>query len=482
MPNVSAKARKAAKAQGITTLLAKGCSLLFGIWLARILNPEDFGALAIAILINSFIFSISNFGFQTYIIQRAENDDRVNDACYVFNLVVSSFLGLCVSVAALLWPGIDDNLRIMVSLYGLNVIAASLSYVPLALLKRELNFAKSARADLAASFSSSSLRVAFAAAGFGVLSFPCADLIASLARNGVAAHYCRWRPRLRLPSTTIVREVTAFGMPTTLVSLASFAASQIDKFLVISTYPLAAVGYYTFGSTQAAMFYNTVMTPQANVFMAVFARLRDRLDELRDTVFKSTRFVYSWAFPVHLFLLIHTEMVIRAVFTEKWLVAIPLMKIFVVDYLWRSAFSGVTALQLAFGLAKAAARTKWINAGIFVSAVLVAAEADVPIEGYAIAAVGASMICAIHNVVANGRLIQLSYRAYAQNLLVPTVVGLTAAAMGLGFACIPNAANNWLQLLSTAGVFGAAYLSLTYLFNREVLLWRDRAGTSRKHV
>jgi O-antigen/teichoic acid export membrane protein len=483
MSEVAKKARKAAGAQGATTLLAKALNLVFGIWLARILSPDDFGALAIAVLVNSFITSISNFGFQTYLIQRAENDDFVNDACYIFNLVVSSFLGLCISVTVLLWPGVDSGLKTMISLYGLNVILASLSYVPLALLKRELDFAKSARADLAASFSSSSLRVVFAAAGFGPLSFPCADLVASLVRNRVAAHYCRWRPRMSLPSANVLREVISFGVPTTLVSLASFAASQIDKLLVISTYPLAAVGHYSFGGAQAAMFYNALLAPQANVFMATFARLRDHLDTLRGAIFKSTRFVYSWALPFHLFLLLHTEMVIRVVFTEKWLIAAPLMKIFVIDYLFRSAFSGITAIQLAFGLAAAAARTKWINAGLFIGATVLAATLRATIEGYAVAAVSAGLLSTLHNIIVNGRVAGISWSAYFRNLMPPTIAAAIATFVAQTYIWAgPTPGKPWLQLLDTGLVFGASYLFVTFAVNREAVLWRGRPGISRKHV
>ena len=459
----------ASLAQGVTTLAGKALNLLLAILLARLLYPQDYGLFTISLIVTGLANMLSNFGFQSYIIQAKELGQSELNTCYTLNVLLSIVLGVAVAGIGLLWPNPPPLLPAMLAMYGLMVFLSGLSYIELALLKRELNFAASARAELAYTTVSMGGRVGFALAGFGALCFPLGDVLGALVRWLLAKRMSKATLRIEKPQATASRSALTFGMHATSVALASFVANQSDKALVTVNHPVAAVGLYGFGSNTAAMFYNAFIVPQTGVFLATFARLREDVEEARRVLGVATRLIFSLALPLNVLWLLETERLLTAVFGPQWLAAAPLVRIFAVDYLIRSMVSGITGMQMSFGLAAAAARTKWANAAVFVGFLLLATWLQVDITGYAIAYVAANIVATVHNLHVNGRLLQIRWIPYLANLMPPAVIAVVSTlawwVAGPYFRSLPL----WPAIGGLVGTWLLTYALLTAGFNRMVL-------------
>jgi PST family polysaccharide transporter len=457
---------RATLAQGGMALLGKLANLGLSILLARLLFPEDYGLAAIALVLAALATLLGNFGFQSYLIQSRDVAQAEIDSCYTLNTIFSLLLGMVIAVAGQLWPGLPPTLRWMLALYGLQVVVMGQAQVQLALLKRQLDFRRSGQAELANTVVSASGRVAFALAQYGALCFPLGDLLGALARLLIARRMGGPRPRLLPLSTLSARGPLRFGLHSTSIGLASFFANQTDKLLLAAAFPVASVGLYAFSGNAAAMFYNAFIVPQTSVFLAAFSRLREDVDAARGYLMDSTRLVFSLALPVNLLLLLETERVLLVVFTEKWLPAAPLVQLLALDFVVRSMFTGITSLQLSFGLAAAAARTKWINATIIVACLASAYLMQLPLYGYALAGLAGNLLATFHNVLVNGRLLQLRWLRYFGNLLPPAAVALAATLAW--YLARPLWAGNpdLVQLLASSALWLLAYALLTLAFNR----------------
>ena len=467
--NMGKKVSGAARSQAVTALAGKAINLLLGIVLARLLLPEDYGLFTIALIVIGLANLVSNFGFQSYIIQAKSLSQQEINICFTLNMGMSALLGSIVASIGFFWSDSSSYLATMFVLYGFFIFISGLSYIRLALLKRDLDFAASSRADLAYTVVSMGGRVGFAAAGLGALCFPLGDALGALVRWLLVTRLSTVVPRLEMPSRASSREVIRFGAHATSVGMASFVANQSDKALVTINHPVAAVGLYGFGSNTAAMFYNAFIVPQTSVFLATFARLRDDLEEARRVVAVATRLIFSLALPLNILWLLETERLLNAVFGPQWLAAAPLVRIFAVDYLIRSMVSGITGMQMSFGLAAAAARTKWTNAAVFVGFLLLATWLQVDITGYAIAYVAANIVATVHNLCVNGRLLQIRWIPYLANLMPPAVIAVVSTlawwVAGPYFRSLPL----WPALGGLAGTWLLTYALLTAGFNRMVL-------------
>ena len=478
MSEMKARIARASLAQGVTALIGKATNMVLAIALARLLFPEDYGLFTITLVVTGLANMLSHFGFQSYIIQAKELTTEAINTCYTLNLGFSIVLGLVVAGVGLAWSDPPPLLPVMLCMYALLVFLSGLTYIELALMKRDLDFTRSSRADLSFTLVSMSGRVGFAAAGLGALCFPLGDVLGGLVRFVLVRRMSKARLKLAMPSRTISGEALWFGMHATSVGLASFVANQSDKVLITANHPVAAVGLYGFGSNTAAMFYNAFIIPQTSVFQATFARLRDDLDEARRVLGVATRLIFSTALPLNVLWLLEAERLLLAIFGPRWVEAAPLIQVFAIDYLVRSMFSGITGLQMSFGLASEAARTKWANALVFVIFLLAATWIGTAIVGYAIAYVSANVVATAHNLHVNGRLLQLRWGAYALNLLPPALIAL--ASTGVWWLARPYLAALplWPAVGALAGAWLGTYLLLTIGFNR--MVFTTMLGALRK--
>lgn len=68
--------------------------------LARLLSPDDFGLLAIAMTVIAFLMAVTNFGMVPALVQRAENDPRHYDVAWTVGVMRALTVALAVLVAA----------------------------------------------------------------------------------------------------------------------------------------------------------------------------------------------------------------------------------------------------------------------------------------------------------------------------------------------------------------------------------------------
>jgi O-antigen/teichoic acid export membrane protein len=274
--------------------------------------------------------------------------------------------------------------------------------------------------------------------------------------------------RVSAPIGPAAREALRFGMHSTSVGLGSFVANQTDKALLSASFPVAAVGLYGFASHVAALFYNAVIVPQTGVFLSSFSRLRDDLPAARRLLAVSTRLLFSLALPVSALWVLEPRRLLEAFFGPRWIPAAPLVQIFALDYLMRAVFSGITGVQISFGLAAAAARTKWINALVFVALLLAAAASGVGLIGYALAYVTGSLVASLHNAAVNGKLLAIDWSAYARNLWPPLAIGMAST---LAWALARGLVGHWPlwpALVTLSGTWLVTYCALSLGFNRMV--------------
>ncbi|MFZ2904626.1 MAG: oligosaccharide flippase family protein [Cyclobacteriaceae bacterium] len=469
------KAKRAGKIQFIAILISKGIGVIFTVLLARILFPEDYGNLTVALIFTGFLTIFSNFGFQTFLIQNNNDDPGIPHTTFFLELAFSGLVIIILLSCSFLAQYHFGNEVVgnMLRLYCINILVISIGHTPLALFKRNLDFDISSGSEVAYTISSNIFRVVFALSGFGALCFPIGDILGNILKTGMIYWRSAFRPQWKFFEKSKVKEILRFGGYTSLTSIGAYMANQIDKVLVASVFPIKQVGFYNFGYAQSGLYFNLIQASQTSVLLSLFAKFRDNLPEARRVLMNVTRLVNFLALPVYGYAILEAELIVKVIFSEKWLGAVPYFQIFAADFLFRSFFTGITGIQLAFGLAKSAARTKLINSVLFVLLLLIASGFNKP-EYYAWFYFLATVVSTMHNVVVNGKLLELKYGSYARNF-IPNMITIALTLIGYYtvFSMI-RIDDDMVKLLTSGLFFSAFYFFSTLLFNRSMLLqvWR----------
>lgn len=404
-------------------------------------------------------------------LQSDESDERTPHIVFVLEFCFATLVAAVLFGASFLIANFYDNIKLqtIIQLYSLIIILNSLSSVPLALFKRDLNFRLSSRSEFAFILFSSGGRCLFAFSGFGAVSYPLGDLLGHTFKIFTTYFNTSFRPKLSVFKWNKAKNVLQFGGYTSLSSVGAYLANQTDKILISYFFPVAMVGFYNFGYSQSGMFYNLIQTSQNGVFISLFAKYKEKLDEAREALLKINLMINFLALPFYTFIIINAELFIKVVFTEKWLDGVLFFQIFAADYFIRSFMAGITGIQISFGLAREAAITKLINSAIFVL-FLSCAVFFRNIYVYALFYLLGTLFSAIHNFHMNAKVIELRVPEFVSRFGAGIVAISLTILLWLPIHQILPEEKSWFVLLLSVSCFGSFYFLISYFVNKRSFL------------
>ena len=218
--------------------------------LARLLLPEDFGLVNMAMIAVGFLSVINDVGLTSALIQRLEVDDEQLTAA--FWLACGASLVATAAGALVAWPfGLANHEArvvplVMVLLAILPV--GALGVVADALLQRELDFKRIALVELSASLVAALLGVVLALAGAGVWSLVAQYLAVAVVTTGGKLIAVGWVPRGKF-SARAARSLFGFSASVVGGGLVNYATRNADNMLIGGVLGVKALGYYSMAYT-----------------------------------------------------------------------------------------------------------------------------------------------------------------------------------------------------------------------------------------
>jgi PST family polysaccharide transporter len=298
--------------------------VVVGVFLARILVPEDFGVFAVALVVFNVVMSVNELGVSLAIVRWPGDVSKIAPTVTTLALGSSSLLtALCVVAAPFVAAtmGAPEATGVLRAL-SLAIAIAGLSAVPGALLQREFLQERRLVADTANFVVSTTVAIALALAGLGAWSLAWSRV----AGNGVAAvllHVLapqRYRPGF---DRHRARELLAFGLPLAGASFLVFAVLNVDYVVVGRVLGPVALGFYLLAFNLSSWPVNALTTSVRSVSLPGFARLLDDPERLGRQFARSLGWVATFTVPVVVLMSALAGPLITAVYGAKWAGAAP---------------------------------------------------------------------------------------------------------------------------------------------------------------
>ncbi len=427
--------------------------------LARLLEPADFGLVALASVFVGFTGVIAEEGMVDAIVQRKELEREHLDAAFwaglAFAFAVALLLvALAVPIASVLG---EEELAPVLAALALAIPIGSSSLVQRALLTRELKFRSLTLRSLAAITVGSIFGVTAALLGFGVWSLVVQNLVGVTTGTLVLWRVTGFHPRLAF-SYSHCRQLLSFGSSVVGFRLLIYFTRRADELLIGAFLGPAALGFYTIGYRMLRVLIQVTSSLIDRVSFPLYSRLQDRPARLRRAFYKSTSFAALVAFPVFLAAAVLAPQVVELFFGPKWAESIPVMQIL--------AFFGlIQVLTYLNGTTiKALGKPGWlfvivgITAALKVSAFLVAVQYG--LVAVAVAATFVGWIVAPLYYWGVRRLVGIGLLEYWRSLRVPVAGSILAAATMLGLRVLLDDSRAFV-VLTVAGAAGSAVYYVT---------------------
>ena len=348
--NIRKKAIRGIKWSAIGEVAGKGIDFALIVVLARLLDPEDFGLVAIATAFIGFATPVVTLGFPTAIVQRQLLEDEHLDVAFWFSVVLSTGLLLAtIGLAGIIAGAYDQpDLQNILAWLSISFIFLSLSSVQQALLRRRLNFRLLTIRSLSAEVVGGVAAIAMAFHGLGVWSLVARQLISSLTSVLLLWAVCDWRPRLRF-SKAHFRDLFDFVKHMVGSSFLVSAHRRSDNLIIGFFLGPAALGYYTMAYRLFHVVLTLVGSTTSKVGMPVLARLQTDAQRFRRVFYTMTELTAVFALPAFLGLAVLAPEIVPILFGEKWLPSVIIVQILALVGIVKSLIRPVSVALLSAG-------------------------------------------------------------------------------------------------------------------------------------
>jgi O-antigen/teichoic acid export membrane protein len=325
--------------------------LVFMAVMARLLEPADFGLVAIANVSLRFFSYFAQMGIAPALIQKPTLDDGDVRAALALSLGVSTFFFLLALASAGMIQNFFEmqSLGLVVQIMAFNFVIVGFSSVTLGLMRRNTKFKALAIVEIISyvcGYGLVGLSAAYYGAGVWAL------VAAFMTQTGVTAliSYSIARHPIGVRHTSEQRKhFVSFGGRYSLIGFIEFLSSNIDALIIGKLMGATPAGYYN----RALLLANLPVQQPANVLtkalFPIMSSMGNQHDKQSTSFQLSTLLIGSYAFAVGIGIYIAAPEIVRVLLGEKWLDAIPILQILAwsVGPLYVSHVAGVTLDSMA---------------------------------------------------------------------------------------------------------------------------------------
>jgi len=450
---------------GISQAVGQGLRLVATIILARLLLPEDFGIIAMTLIVTTLVMRIGDLGFSSALIQRKDVTDSHLSTTFWTALALGFIFCLVTVAISPLMANFFDNEDVgpVLAVSALSFVIMPLGGIHATLLMKRLDFFKFSVVEIAEAIIYVAMAVPLAFAGFGVWSIVWGNLASQVARALLRWVVCPWHPSMTF-SFQSLRDLWRFGFNVTGDRSVHFLTERLDYLIIGKFLAPAALGFYNLG-------YRIVEFPTSSLWMAVnrvafstFSLVQDEHERLRRGFTKSLTYLSLIVFPLFVGLAIVAPELVKVVFGQKWAAAVSPVQILCIMAAITSISVAVGAVLRSKGRPDIELKLSLVKLALLVMGLLIGVR-----FGTVGAAAGVSAVAAIiwlpRQMFAN-RLIGLRMRDYFASLR-PAAFG--SVVMALTLLAFRYAVGSLLSLPDVELLIGSVLLgAVTYFMTLKV--------------
>ena len=361
----------------------RGLGLLNIVVLARLLSPEDFGLIAMAMVIIGFADSVLSFGVDRAIIQKGGNDTRYFDTGWTIRVGQTLSVAAIAAASAPIIARIYGEPRVSLVIWIIAAATALRAFenIGTVAFRKDLQFAKEFQLNVVAQLVSVPVTIGLALYYGSYLALAIGILSRELLSTILSYVFSPYRPRFSL---VYWRDIWSFSQWNVVHSIGMSVQAQVPTAMIGALGGPATVGKLGLAIELALMPTAEIVAPIARVLVPGFVKLRDDPERSRAAFMNAFAAIVLISTPFCLGLAAVAPELVPVMLGQKWLSIVTLMQIFAILGLLRVIQSCFTEQVMVLDRVSLVALGTWLNAGLIVASTYPAFQYW-GIEGVAIA-------------------------------------------------------------------------------------------------
>jgi len=328
---------------GFSELGLSMLGLVRSVVLARLLTPDIFGLMGIALVVVRALETFTRPGVAQALIARQQDFEVASGTAFSM-LVARGFMQAAMLAAAAPWIGEfyeSSQLPLMLQVLAGAFILGGFRNINIIARQRELEFRSLTYLAQAANITGTLVTIGTAWWLRSVWALVFGQLMTAFLNAVLSYVFVPGRPRFAF-DRAVARDLMRYGKFITGSSILLYVATEIDSAVIGKVLGHAELGYYTVAFSIVHMTTTQLAKVASNIMMPAYSKLQNDLVALRKAYMRTLHLVMFAVLPASLGLIIVAHPLIRVVYGEKWLPAVAPLQLLALFGLFRSlaAFTG----------------------------------------------------------------------------------------------------------------------------------------------
>ena len=316
-------------------ILAQGVSFIVSVVLARLLLPETYGLIALVTVFTDIVQTFVDSGFGSALIQKKDADELDFSSVFYFNIVLCitlyGVLFVCSPLIAAFYsmPELTPVVRVL----GIKILISGVKNIQQAYVSRNMLFKRFFFATLGGTIGAAFIGIGMAYYGFGVWALVAQNLFNATVDTIILWVTVKWRPKRQF-SLERLKGLFSFGWKILISSLLEKVYNDIRQLVIGKSYSASDLAYYNRGKQIPYLFITNINTSIDSVLLPALSSEQDNKARVRAMTRRAIKTSIYLLAPIMVGLCVVASPLTDLLLTEKWLPAVPYMRIFAITYIF----------------------------------------------------------------------------------------------------------------------------------------------------
>jgi O-antigen/teichoic acid export membrane protein len=285
--------------------------------LARILSPEDFGLVAIALLFLNFVEVVTNIGGRQYLLSREELNDDIVQSSWTLQFIIKNTVSLILAVCSVLIADFYEDPRLVpiILMFSLQILVTTCSSPALIYKIKSQNLGQITRWNIISRFVTTGITIFIAIQFETYWALIIGQFSVALSNNIASYVIAPMKPRFTLVNAKTQWEFSRWIMPESLIN---FFRSQIDAIYVSQLFDKAIMGAYNSMRYYANIPSTIFIKPIIGTTLTQFSEFKNNDNYFVKQLQVTFYILSAISLPMIYLMDLHDAIIVKIVLGEKW--------------------------------------------------------------------------------------------------------------------------------------------------------------------
>lgn len=313
---------------------AQGVTFIVSIVLARRLDPNVYGLIALVTVFTSIVQVFVDGGLGNALVQKKNADELDFSSVFYFNVLMCLVVyGIMFATAPLIARFYNIlELTPIIRVLSIMILISGVKNIQQAYVAKHLQYKLFFFATLAGTIGAAIVGIWMAYTGYGVWALVAQMLVNAAIDTIVLWIVVRWRPK-RMFSFSRLKGLFSYGWKLLVSSLIDAIYNDLTQLIIGKLYSSEDLAFYNQGKKYPNVFVSNINIAIDSVLLPVMSNEQDDRKRIKTMMRRSIRISLFIMAPIMIGIAACGPQLIRLLITQKWMPALPYLRLFCVVYM-----------------------------------------------------------------------------------------------------------------------------------------------------